>query len=495
MTTKTPEEQKPQYQNDQVKVVVHRKPNCVIEYEVEAFRPICVEAHKNAARAVGKEVVIPGFRKGKAPPELVSKRYPHELDKRWQEGIANAAFQESAKLANVPLVRNDATISFKMQHHNRDGAKLILSFETVPNIPSIDPAKCVLEEVKKPEVTDEKIEETIRQTQMFFADWKTVKDHPIKEGDYVILDVEIIDEDPPQALFTNTRFEVSNRSMAQWMKNLILGKHTGDVVEGVSEPDPDLPEEEKKEFPPKKVRLTIKAIEQATLPELNDEFAHKVGASSVHELREKIKALLNKKAQEHVREQKREQVTDFLLSHYFEIPNSVVEKETQYRLQQMSHDPSFKKKWDESTQKQRQDLVENVKQQAEKAVRIFYLCRKIAADQNINIEPKDIPLEANDPLEGLLFPKAQHHDPRQPDVKQAEAYSQVLLEKTEDWIIAHARTIAPHKKKATTKEEETIPEAKKEKPKAKTTAPKSAKKKTTSPKKETPKAKSKKKST
>lgn len=493
MTTKTPEKTTPEYQNDQVKVVVHRKPNCVIEYEVEAFRPICVEAHRQAARAVGREVVIPGFRKGKAPPELVSKRYPHELDKRWQEGIANAAFAESAKLANVPLVRNDATISFKMQHHNREGAKLILSFETVPNIPSIDPAKCVLEEVKRPEVSEEKVNETIRQAQMFFAEWKTVKDHPIKENDFIILDVEVIDEDPPQKLFTNTRFEVSNRSMAQWMKNLILGKHTGDVLEGISEPDPDLPEEEKKEFPPRKVRLTIKAIEKAELPELNDEFAKKVGVGSVQELRLKIEALLNKKADEHVRELKREQVTSFLLSQYFEIPNSVVEKEAQYRLQQMIHDPAFKKKWEDGSQKQRQDLVENVKQQSEKAVRIFYLCRKIAADQNISVEPKDIPLGANDPLEGLLFPTAQHHDPRQPDVKQAEAYSKVLLEKTEDWVIAHARIGTPSKKKEEPKEKEQKESSlESEKPKAKTAA-KTAAKKTTPVKKEAAKPKAKKK--
>jgi len=447
MSQKTEEKPKEEYKNDLVSVVVHRKPNCVIEYEVDASRSICVDAHKRAAKSVGKEVLIPGFRKGKAPPEIVAKRYPHDLDKRWQEDIANTAYKESAQLANVPVIRQDATISFKMFSHSRDGAKLTLSFETIPSIPSIDPAKCVLPEIKRPEVNKEKVEETIRQTQMFFSKWETVKDHPIKEGDFLLLDVEVIDEDPPQKLFTNTRFEVSDKSMAHWMKKLVLGKKTGDVLEGISEPDAELSEEEKKEYPPKKVRVTIKAIEEAKLPELNDEFAQQIGAKSVDELRTRIEALLNKKADEHVREQKREQVTEFLLSHYFEIPSSVIEKETQFRLQQMIQDPQFKAKWDRGTNSEKQELIEDVKKQSEKAVRIFYLCRKIAADQSIKIEPTDVQ-EAPDSIEALLFPSAQPHDPRQPDVKQAEAYSRILLEKTEDWVISHARTGEPPKKKA-----------------------------------------------
>ena len=71
----------------------------------------------------------------------------------------------------------------------------------------------------------------------------------LKEGDFVLLDVEIIEEDPTQKLFTNTRFEVADKSMAQWMQKLIIGKKTGDVVEGVSKPDDHVSEEEKTEYP------------------------------------------------------------------------------------------------------------------------------------------------------------------------------------------------------------------------------------------------------
>lgn len=431
-------ENKEEFQNDKVQFVIKRKPHCVVEYETEVLRSICEEAQKKAARDVGKEAIVPGFRKGKAPVEVVVKRYPQEFDKRWQEAIANSAYKECASLAQVPLIRPDATITFSMHSHSSHGAKLTLSFETVPVIPSIDPAQCVLKAVKSPEVSKEKVDETIRQTQMFFSKWHEVKGRPIQEGDFVVLDVDILEENPPQRLFSNTRFEVTDKSMASWMKALLLGRHAGETVEGVSVADETLSEEEKKEFPPKKVSITIRFIEETELPELNDAFANQLGLDTVDQLYPQIEQLLTKKAREHVREQQREQVTEFLLSHPFDIPNSVIQKETQFRLEQMIKDPQFKQEWETSTNQGKGKIVETVKAQAEKAVRIFYLCRKIAADQKIQISPKDLSLGSTDTLEALLYPAAPLHDPRQPDVKQAEAYSQVLLEKTEDWVIAHA---------------------------------------------------------
>jgi len=474
MTQKTEEKThtNPEYKNDHIHVVVHKKPHCVVEYEVEVYRSICNDAYKTAAKKIGKEVAVPGFRKGKAPPEMVAKKYPHDLDRVWQEEIANHAYREAAKLANVAVINKDAKISFKMEKHNTEGAKLTLSFETVPNIPSVDPAKCVLKEVKRPEVSKEKVEETIRQTQLFFAEWGTANENPVKKGDFVLLDVEVIEEDPPQKLFNNTRFEVVDKSMAQWMQKLILGKKVDDVLEGISTPDKDATEEEKADFPPKKVRVTIKAIETAKLPELDDPFAKQLGVESVDALRQRVEEILNKKADEHVREQKREKVTEFLLSHHFALPFSVIEKETRFRLEQMIQDPNFKARWDRSNDQERRAIVDEVKNQAEKAVRIFYLCRKIAADQNMPITAKDLPQGAADKLEALLFPYDQHHDPRQPDIKQAEAYSRALLEKTEDWVIAHARVGSAEPEKKEEKSKAAAP--KESKPKRKTAAKKTA---------------------
>jgi hypothetical protein len=108
-------------------------------------------------------------------------------------------------------------------------------------------------------------------------------------------------------------------------------------------------------------------------------------------------------------------------------------------MQQLMQDQQFKQNWNSMGEDERRNTVVTIMGQAEKAVRMFYLCRKIIADAGITITGKDIPVSPTDPLEMLLNPSAQMHDPRQPDIKQAEAFSRVLLEKAEDWVIAHSQ--------------------------------------------------------
>src|SRR5258708_5551673 len=105
MTLGVPMENQPEaheFSNNSVHVTVHPKPKCRIELEVEAKPSLVQAAHKKAIRSLAKEVSLPGFRKGKAPDEMILKKYPRDLDKAWQEMIADVAFRESINLARVP---------------------------------------------------------------------------------------------------------------------------------------------------------------------------------------------------------------------------------------------------------------------------------------------------------------------------------------------------------------------------------------------------------
>jgi len=433
------EVQIPEFQNDQVKVIVHRKSACRVEFEVEAFAPVVKAAQEKAIKVVGKEVTLAGFRKGKAPHQLVLKNYPTQVDKQWQECIADLAFRESEKLAKVPMLNNEPKINFNMKSHSLEGARLILGFETEPVIPSINPKDIELKAVERPAVNDEKVNETIRQVQLFFAAWNKVSDRPIKEGDFVILDVDVIEEEPHTKLFADVRFEVTDKSMAKWMKELILGHNKGEILEGVSIPDVDASEDDKEKLKPKKVRVNIKEVEEATVPELDDSFAHKVGAPSVAEMKVAIEKLLTKQADAHVQEKMREQLSDVLLTKYsFDIPSSLIDRETRFRMQQLLKDDEFGNYWKNMTNEARKRTVTSIAEQSEKAVRMFYLCRKILADAGIKVSANDLPKPPSTPLEFLLGDRRDLNPQESSEVHQAEAFSRLLLEKAEDYIIANA---------------------------------------------------------
>ncbi len=425
--------------NENVRFTIHHKPSCVVEFDVEAFEPLVKLAHKKAIKAIAKEVTLPGFRKGKAPEELILKNFAKDVDKQWQQEIANTAFPECQKLAQIPVLHRDAKITYKMKSHSPSGALLVLAFETEPKVPHVDPKQMHLKSVKRPEVNEDKVNETIRQIQLFFATWQHVEDRPVQEGDFVILDVDVIEETPPSPLFSHTRFEVAHKSMAKWMYDLVLGKTVGDSLEGISVPDEDASKEDKEELKPKKVRVTIKSIDIATVPVLDEDFVRKLGVSSIEEMQKNITDLLNKQADAHVLEAQREQASEFLLTHYpFDLPVTLIEKETQFRFRQLLQDADFQKYWENLSAEERKKTINSVYQQSEKAVRMFYLCRQVVNDAKIRISASDIPPPATSALEMLVNPQKLFHHQRNAEIEHAEAFSRLVLEKAEDFVIQNA---------------------------------------------------------
>ena len=424
--------------NNLVRFSIHKRPACRVEFEVQASKELVVDARSKAVKILSKEVTLPGFRKGKAPESLIVKNFPNDFDKKWQECIADVSFKECEKLARVPMLSRDARISFNMKNHNENGAELLLSFETEPDIPTVEPKDFVAKEISRPEVNEEKVNETIRQVRFFFAEWKKVEDRPVGEGDFVLLDVDVIEEEPHKPLFSSTRFEVSSKYMAKWMKDLVMGKNAGDSIEGTSVADEDA--KDKEDFKPQKVLVKIIAVEECTMPEMTEDFLKKLGVSSEEELRTSIEKLLNKQADDHVKEKLHEQVNDFLIEKYpFDLPPTLIEKEAQFRMRQLGQDPSFQQYWKSLQAEEKKKTLDSIYQQSEKAVRMFYMCRKIISDAKINISPQDLPNPATTPLEILMDPEQMLHFHEQSEVKHAEALSKLVLEKAADYIVQNSQ--------------------------------------------------------
>ena len=156
-------------QNEKVRFTIHNKPLCVVEFDMEALESLDDNCTKKAIRAIAKEVSLPGFRKGKAPDELIVKNFPKELDQEWRQEIANESFQECRKLAKIPVIHRDAKITYNLKSHSHSGALLTLSFETEPKVPHVDPKQMHLKSVKRPDVNDDKVDETIRQMLTFLC--------------------------------------------------------------------------------------------------------------------------------------------------------------------------------------------------------------------------------------------------------------------------------------------------------------------------------------
>lgn len=433
---------------EEVRVSVQKKEACKVEMQVVATRNLVTEARKEAVKAVNKEITIPGFRKGKAPEEMIAKKFPGDVEKAFHKEMANLAFQAARKLPGVPpLLNNNAQVSFDMKKLTDEGAEMIFNFETEPHVPSVDPKKFVLTPVKRLEVGEVQIDEAIRQMRFFYAEWKQITDRTVQEGDFIVIDLDTMDGPAPQRVFSHVRFEVKPERMADWMRTLVLNAKSGDILEGVSEPDEKATEEQKKNLQPKKVRLHLIKVEEATLPAVDDEFAKKVGANDVASMREMVSKILIDKADQKERADLHGQVNQFFTDNYsFELPQSIIEAEKRHRISQLMQDQRFRQQWERSD-KAGQDKIENqMATEAAAAVRLFYLSRQLIQDQKISISHKEVQDEAIATLRAYGV-KDVEVEKISKEV-YAMALSKVILIKAQDFILQTAKPSEGKEQKA-----------------------------------------------
>ena len=221
------------------------------------------------------------------------------------------------------------------------------------------------------------------------------------------------------------------------MKELVIGKNLKDSLKGTSKPDETATKEEKKNFEPKKVLVTIKKIEEAKLPKVDDEFAKKAGAKNEKEMYESITKMLTEQKRTKHNQENRKKVHEFLLKTYkFDVPDSLIQNELNYRKDSYFKNPEFKKKYDKMTKEEIKGFEKDLLTYSEDAIRIFYLSKKIVADFDIKISDDEIKQRA---LVILYRETGQKPDPKNiPRNVYALAISQLVLNKAEDYILDHS---------------------------------------------------------
>ena len=421
--------------NEFVELSVEHKPHCIVEFHVKASPLLTQRAYQNAIKSVAKETTVPGFRKGKAPEEMIKKTFKNQIDKKWEQLIGEEAFAECDRLAKTPVLNQQTRIHFKMKEHSMDGAEMTFQFESEPLIPELDLSSLKLETLNKEPVGEEKLEEIIHRIRTFFAKWEEVNERAAQALDFVTIDLDLIEDDKTSPVFHNTRLEIKAPQMANWMREIVTGMSVGESKEGLSEIDEDASDEDKQNFKPKKVKITLNKIESPILPVVDDEFAQKLLAETAEIMRERLMTLLTKQAEDEVRNQYRDQLSTLLLEHaHFEVPGSLLYTEIQHRSKQLFESPSFKKRYQSLSEDEKKEEFKKVEKQAIDALKLFYICRKVLTDNNIRILPSDLTQEIHSPLDAMFADK----DLAKVEKTEAEKnllMSRILLSKAQDFLI------------------------------------------------------------
>lgn len=281
-------------------------PESRVEVQAEVEPKDVERAANRTARAMARELRLPGFRKGKAPPNLVIQRmgFPAVLSEAVRDALPE--WYEAALLDAGVSPIGDPDIDLVS---TPEAAGEPLSFKFVVGVRP----KAELGEYKELEVgkEDKEVDEEIIDTEVDriregFARLEPVE-RAAKEGDAVLIDFEgFVDDQPFQGgKADDYLLTLGSGQLIDNFEEQLTGASPGDEVE-VEVTFPDDYQEEKLAGEDAVFKVQVKEVREKILPELDDDFASDASEFDTLEelrddIREKVGSALNSRAEEDFR--------------------------------------------------------------------------------------------------------------------------------------------------------------------------------------------------
>lgn len=298
------------------------------------------EVNKGFKKAVAKiagQVNIPGFRKGKAPRNIIEMHYGKEAVKQEAfELVANQCYTEALEQEKLIPV-SDPKVEDSVFEENKD-MELTIKVTLKPEVKLGDYKELHVEK-EAVEVTDEAVEEQVqglrsRHAKMVEAEEGAV----IEKGDFAIIDFAgTVDGEP----FSGGEgkgypLEVGSNSFIPGFEDQLVGLKKGDSTDV----DVTFPEEYfVKELAGKQAifKVNVQDVKRKELPELTDEYvAANSDCKTVEELRASYKERMQKAAENNSQIAYEKALIDLAVANAeFEVPEIMIEDRVTQMIDEM----------------------------------------------------------------------------------------------------------------------------------------------------------------
>ena len=298
------------------------------------------EVNKGFKKAVAKiagQVNIPGFRKGKAPRNIIEMHYGKEAVKQEAfELVANQCYTEALEQEKLIPV-SDPKVEDSVFEENKD-MELTIKVTLKPEVKLGDYKELHVEK-EAVEVTDEAVEEQVqglrsRHAKMVEAEEGAV----IEKGDFAIIDFAgTVDGEPfSGGEGKGYHLEVGSNSFIPGFEDQLVGLKKGDSTDV----DVTFPEEYfVKELAGKQAifKVNVQDVKRKELPELTDEYvAANSDCKTVEELRASYKERMQKAAENNAQIAYEKALIDLAVANAeFEVPEIMIEDRVTQMIDEM----------------------------------------------------------------------------------------------------------------------------------------------------------------
>src|SRR5438552_4280179 len=276
---------------------------------------------------------LPGFRKGKAPATIIRQRFAEELRSDVIEQLVPRFFREEVQRQKLEPISQPHVTNLEMQEGQP--LRFKASFEVMPPI-EVGGYQELRPEKAEVKVTDADVDEELEHIRQQRAKFITVEGTTLAEGDFAEVSFTGMPQGEGNKPITvdDVLVEIGGKNTVREFSENLRGASAGDERRFDVNYPADFADQR---LAGKTVtyNVTIKAIKQKELPALDDDFAKSLGEfESVDALRKQIAESLEHERQHRAEHEAKDKLVDELVRrNEFPVPESLVERQVDVRLE------------------------------------------------------------------------------------------------------------------------------------------------------------------
>jgi trigger factor len=435
-----------------LKTKVTELPDSRVRVQVEV-PPSEVEARiESKARQLGREMKLPGFRRGKVPAPLVIQRVGREavLEEAVRDTLGNWYADAIETAGIVPVGDPQLDLSGLPQK----GGSLEFSIEIgVLPVAKLGDYKGLEVARREPAVEDEAIDREIEGLRERLARLETVE-RAAESGDFVVVDyVGSIGGEPFEGGEGRDQLvELGSGNLIEGFEEGLLGTAAGDA------PTLELkfPEDyANAELAGREAsfEIAVKQVKHKRLPELDEDFAAELGFDSIEELREDLRERMLEADSQRVGAEFREAALDAAVAAArIDLPETLVQAKAQEMWERMVHSLAHRgisrEAYLQISGRDEQTLIEELGPEAEQSLRRQAVIAAVIEAEKIEPSEEDLEqaLAPSAEREGVEIEQAIERlrsSGRLEDVSEDLAARQAV-----ELIAEHAKPISPERAEA-----------------------------------------------
>jgi trigger factor len=373
---------------------------CKLQIKIEVSADKIKEKLEEKYKKFVSSVVIPGFRKGFAPRDLIERKFGKDIKEELKNDTIISSCTDAFKKHSIEPI-TDPEIDFnKITLDESTPLSFDVIIEVKPTIDLIEYTGIQINRIKI-EVTENDIDKAIEDIRLRHSQWQPVENQPAKQGSLVIFDQETFVQG-------KSIYHQENSSVIIGTGTFFFGKpvkEIGDSFIGLRKGNSKeltlkIPEDAKQvEYRSKEasIKVHLKEIKVLKTPQLTEEWTKSIGFNSISNMRETLKKRLLETKEEERGYQMEEQILETILQKTdFPLPESLVNDNINYVLKRWATNMLLEGLSEKEIIPKIEEIKPKVKEMSEKELRIQFICDHIAKKEKIFVTENEVGQKINE---------------------------------------------------------------------------------------------------